>query len=94
MAFLNLSLISVETRKAYPLSTQQIVRDKKEGCIKDKSVKKSKKKKHGKVGRPKGSGNQDKKILNFLPILNLSKESVNKALKRIDKHIDIVYFCL
>ncbi|MDQ7083903.1 MAG: transposase [Sulfurovum sp.] len=29
LAFLNLSLISVETRKAYPLSTQQIVRDKK-----------------------------------------------------------------
>ncbi|MDQ7084313.1 MAG: hypothetical protein Q9M36_05005 [Sulfurovum sp.] len=28
LAFLNLSLISVETRKAYPLSTQQIVRDK------------------------------------------------------------------
>ncbi|MDQ7046085.1 MAG: transposase [Sulfurovum sp.] len=92
LAFLNLSLISVETRKAYPLSTQQIVREKKEGCIKDKSVKKSKKKKHGKVGRPKGSGNKDKKDIELSPYLKFVQESVNKALKRIDKHIDIVYF--
>jgi hypothetical protein len=92
LAFLNLSLISVEKRKAYPLSTQQIVRDKKEGCIKDKSVKKSTKKKPNKVGRPKGSGNKDKKDIELSPYLKFVQESVNKVLKRINKHIDIVYF--
>ncbi|MDQ7083681.1 MAG: transposase [Sulfurovum sp.] len=55
-------------------------------------MKKSKKKKHNKVGRPVGSGNQDKKDIELSPYLKFVKESVNKALKRIDKHIDIVYF--
>ncbi|MDQ7084819.1 MAG: hypothetical protein Q9M36_07730 [Sulfurovum sp.] len=55
-------------------------------------MKKSKKKKDAKVGRPKGSGNQDKKDIELSPYLKFVKESVNKALKRIDKHIDIVYF--
>ncbi|MDQ7085450.1 MAG: transposase [Sulfurovum sp.] len=55
-------------------------------------MKKSKKKKDAKVGRPKGSGNQDKKDIELSPYLKFVQESVNKALKRIDKHIDIVYF--
>lgn len=93
LAFLNLSLISVETRKAYPLMTKQIIKTSKEGCVKDKSSKKSeKKKKKGKRGRPKGSGNKDKKEVELSPYLRFVQESIEEALKRIDKHIDIVYF--
>ena len=45
LAFLNISLISVEDRKAYPLINKQIIRENKEGCVKDKSNKKGKVKK-------------------------------------------------
>jgi len=93
LAFLNLSLISVEDRKAYPLMTKQIIKTSKEGCVKDKSSKKSeKKKKKSKRGRPKGSGNKDKKEVELSPYLKFVQKSIKEALKRIDKHIDIVYF--
>ena len=93
LAFLNLSLIDVEKRKAYPLINKQIIKESKKGCVKDKSSKKSKKKKKkGKRGRPKGSGNKDKKEIELSPYLKFVQESINKALKRIDKHINIVYF--
>lgn len=93
LAFLNLSLISVETRKAYPLATKQIVKTKKEGCVKDKSSKKAKKKeKRGKPGRPKGSGNKDKKDVELSPYLKFVQGTIKKALKQIDKQVDIVYF--
>jgi len=72
LAFFNISLISVEDRKAYPMINKQIIRENKEGCVKDKSSKKNKVKKKGKRGRPKGSGNKDKKDH---PILNLFKST-------------------
>ena len=40
--FLNLSLVSVESGKAWSIFTKQIVRENKEGCVKDKSKKKEK----------------------------------------------------
>jgi len=93
LAFLNISLISVEDRKAYPMINKQIVKESKEGCVKDKGLKKSKKKKKkGKGGRPKGSGNKDKKNIELSPYLKFVQESIEESLKRIDKHIDIVYF--
>lgn len=93
LAFLNLSLISVETRKAYPLTTQQIIKPNKEGCVKDKSLKSGKDKKtKGKRGRPKGSANKDKQSVELSPYLKFVQKAIKEALKRIDKHIDIVYF--
>ncbi len=93
LAFLNLSLISVEARKAYPLTTQQIIKPNKEGCVKDKISKKGKAKKNkGKPGRPKGSTNKNKKSVALSPYLKFVQDAIKEALKRIDKHIDIVYF--
>lgn len=93
LAFLNLSLIGVEARKAYPLINKQIIKESKEGCIKDKGSKKEKnKKKKGKRGRPKGSGNKDKKSIELSPYLKFVQDTITEALKRIDKHVDIVYF--
>jgi hypothetical protein len=91
--FLNISLIDVTNRKAYPLVMKQIVKESKEGCIKDKSKKvQSKPKKHNKAGRPKGSKNKNKKDVELSPFLQFTKEAINKALTRINKDIDILYF--
>ncbi len=90
LAFLNLSLIDVDTRKAYPLITKQIIKPNKKGCVKDKSSKSKKTK--GKVGRPKGSGNQDKGSVKLSPYLIFVKESITEVLQRINKHINITYF--
>ena len=56
ICFLNLSLLSVETRTAYPLITEQLVR----GDI-QKSAPKAVMPKNPKPGRPKGSVNKNKK---------------------------------
>jgi len=93
LAFLNISLISVEDRKAYPMRNKQIVKESKEGCIKDKSSKKSKeKKKKGKRGRPKGSGNKDKKSIELPPYLKFVQKSIKKTLEQIKGDINIEYF--
>jgi len=91
LAFLNISLIDVENRKAYPISMQQIVKESKDGCIKDKTKKQKNKKKRG-VGRPKGSGNKNKKDIKLTPYLEFVKSSIDNALKLINKELDIVYF--
>jgi hypothetical protein len=91
LAFLNISLIDVENRKAYPISMQQIVKESKDGCIKDKTKKQKNKKKRG-VGRPKGSGNKNKKDIELTPYLEFVKSSIDNALKLINKELDIVYF--
>jgi hypothetical protein len=74
LAFLNISLIGVEARKAYSMINKQIIKTSKEGCVKDKRSKKNKtKKKKGKRGRPKGSGNKDKKDIELSPSKICSK---------------------
>ncbi len=93
LAFINLSLIDVENRKAYPLINKQIVKENREGFKKDKSSRNSKKKtKKRKKGRPKGSGNKDKKEVELSPYLKSVQESIKKALERIDNYIDFIYF--
>jgi len=91
LAFLNISIIDVNLRKAYPMVTKQIVRNNKEGCVKTKESKTTKSKKRG-VGRPKGSGNKSKKDIELSPYLKFVQEAIQGALKKIDKHVDIVYF--
>jgi len=93
LAFLNISLIGVDARKAYSLINKQIIKESKEGCVKDKSAKKSKsKKKKNKRGRPKGSGNKDKKEVELSPYLKFVQNTIKEALQWIDKEVDIVYF--
>ncbi len=93
LAFLNISLIGVDARKAYPLINKQIIKESKKGCVKDKSAKKSNsKKKKGKRGRPKGSGNKDKKEVELSPYLKFVQDTIKEALQWIDKEVDIVYF--
>jgi hypothetical protein len=97
ISFLNLSLISVESRKAWSIFTQQIVRENKEGCVKDKSSKKSKSKsknKGNKRGRKKGSKNKNRKDVELSPYLKFVQESIIKVLSIINKFVPIAYFLL
>lgn len=91
IGFLHLTLIDVNKRKAYPLSTQQILKDNKDGCKKDQT-KKKKNITRNKVGRPKGSGNKDKKNIDLSKYLLFIKKSINTVLKRINGDINIKYF--
>ena len=58
LCFLNLSLLSVETRTAYPLITEQLVR----GDV-QASAPKAVIPKNSKPGRPKGSVNKNRKVV-------------------------------
>jgi hypothetical protein len=68
----------IKKDSVYLLGGDEVVVSK-EGCVKDKSSKKSKtkksktKKKKGKRGRPKGSGNKDKKDIELSPSKICSK---------------------
>jgi len=93
LAFLNISLISVEDRKAYPMINKQILKESKEGCAKDKSSKKAREtKKKRKKGRPKGSGNKDKKNIELSPYLKFVQNTIKEALDQIKEEIYIGYF--
>ena len=91
VAFLELVLIDVNTRKAYPLSTQQIVKEHKTGCKKDRS-KKAKTEKNSKVGRPEGSGNKDKKEVELSKYLIFIQSTIKSVLELVKAHLNITYF--
>jgi len=91
IAFLELVLIDVATKKAYPLSTQQIVKENKEGCKKDRS-KKLKKEKNRKAGRPEGSGNKDKKEVELSKYLIFIQTTIKSVVALVKANIGITYF--
>ena len=91
LAFLNISRIGIDARKAYPLSNEQILKESKEGCIKSKTKKKKQKKKRGK-GRPEGSGNKDKMNPELPKYLEFVKNAITTALERIGKDVNVKYF--
>jgi len=65
LSFFSLSLISVNKRRSYPIMTEQVVKEKDEKPAKQKTSKKSK----GKVGRPKGSKNKNRREVELTPYL-------------------------
>jgi hypothetical protein len=91
ISFLNISLISVETRKAYPLVNKQITSAVKDGCVKDKTSKNTKQEK-GKAGRKKGSKNKNLKDIELSPYLLFVQKTIMTLLVLIGKKIKITYF--
>jgi len=91
LAFLHLTLIDVNTRKAYPMTTQQIVKDNKDGCKKNLTKKKNDTTKN-KVGRPKGSGNKDKKDIVLSKYLLFIKKAINTVVNMIKEDLNVKYF--
>ena len=91
IAFLQLVLIDVDSSKAYPLFTKQIVKENKSGCKKSRS-KNTKTKQESKVGRPKGSGNKDKKAIELSKYLVFIQGAIRLILGLIQSKLQITYF--
>ena len=87
LCFLNLSLAQVETRAAYPLITEQLVREE----VKE-SAPKAVKEKHGKRGRPKGSANKNKKDVELSPFQTQLQGCIRAALELVGMDFGLVYF--
>jgi len=87
--FINLSLIDVGTRKAYPLVSEQLVRE----DVKKSAPKAAKKKSpKGKAGRAKGSKNKSRTEVKLSPFLTQLQGCIRQALLLIGCDIQVVYF--
>ena len=86
VSFFALALVSVQERRAYPLSVEQIVRDEAEkmaGKAKAAAKKKGASSTKGQPGRKKGSKNKNKAVVVLSPELVRIKKMVSALLQRI-----------
>jgi len=89
LCFINLSLIDVKSRKAYPLLTEQLVR----ADVKKTAPKAVKKKgSKGKGGRPAGSKNKSRTEVTLSPFLVQLKGCIQQALLLTGCDMQIAYF--
>ena len=79
--------MSVETRTAYPLLTEQRIR----GNVQE-SAPKAVKPKNPKPGRPKGSANKNRKAVELSPFQAQLQACIRAALTLIGLDLGIVYF--
>jgi putative transposase len=80
-------LVHVETRTAYPLITEQLVR----GDVQDSAPKAVKAKKQA-VGRPKGSLNKNRKAVALSAFQTQLQGCIRSALALIGLDLNLVYF--
>jgi len=88
LCFINLSLIDVDSRKAYPLITEQLVRKK----AQQSAPKAETKKKAGKKGRPKGSKNKNSKDVTLSDFQQQLQGTIRQALKLTESDLKLSYF--
>ena len=89
LCFINLSLIDVDSRKAYPLLLEQLIRE----DVKKTAPKAAKKKAvKGKAGRAKGSKNKSRTDVTLSPFLAQLQGCIRQALLLIGVDIQIAYF--
>jgi putative transposase len=97
LSFFVLSLVSVNQRHAYPVSTEQTVRSEEEkaACKVKKETKKVKAEgPKRKVGRPKGSKNKDKTEVILSPELLRIQKMVKALLVQIGSLLHLVYLVM
>jgi len=100
IAIFALALINVQERRSYPTMVEQVVRTEAEkeaakARTKTRKVKNDKKvESSGKLGRPKGSKNQDKTKVDFTPELLRIKTMVQEQLSVLQSFIPISYLAL
>jgi len=82
ISFLSFSLVDVESRRAYPLFTKQLKKEKK--SKKEKAVKKS-------VGRPKGSKNKNSSVLRLKGLFRIVGWYI-RIIKKVIKIPTLQYF--
>ena len=89
LCFISLSLIDVESRKAYPLLVEQLVREEAKKTAPKAAKNKASK---GKVGRPKGSKNKSRTDVELSPFLTQLQGCIRQALLLIGVDMHITYF--
>jgi putative transposase len=99
LGFFSIAIIDVKNRRAYSLSTEQIVRsaEEKEQAKQRKEKRKARSQKPGPKrprGRPVGSKNKNKAEVTLSPELQRILAQAQKVLKLIDKKIRLAYFVL
>lgn len=100
LSFFALSLVSVEQRKAFPISIEQVIKPEAEKA--KKLIEKPKTPKNElnqetvkkKGGRPKGSKTKDKKEVNLTPDFLRIRSMVQNLLKKISKFLPLTYLVL
>ena len=100
LAFFALSLVNVGQRKSYPLLVEQVIRTEaeKQAAQQKKAQKQLKQRKSstkkGKVGRPKGSGNKNKRQIEWTPELRRVEQMAATLIKRVGWLCALRYFVL
>jgi putative transposase len=100
LSFFTLSLVSVEQRKAFPISVEQVIKpkeDKEKKIIKKPKASKNKPQEETvkkKGGRPKGSKTKDNKEVNLTPDFLRIRCMVQDLLKKISKFLPLTYLVL
>jgi putative transposase len=95
VAFFVFALVHVETREAYTLCAEQVIRTKEEkDQAKLRKLKKQSKgaKEDNKLGRPLGSKNKNKEEITLNPELLRILSWTQKILAVISKNIPLIYF--
>ena len=98
IAIFSLSLVSVQERRSYPLRVEQVVRSEAEKA----AAKASQKKKPAKAGqttpkkpgRPKGSKNRDKTLVELTPELQRIQKMVQNQLAALHNLVTVRYLAL
>ena len=85
---MNLSLLEVETRKSYPLITEQLMREE----VRE-SAPKAVKEKRTKRGRPKGSVNKNRKDVELSPFQTQLQGCIRAVLKLVGVGLSLVVSC-
>lgn len=99
LCFFNFSLINTKTRTAYPVLSEQVIREQVEGpkAAKRKAKKQEKcklSKQKRKPGRPKGSKNKNKLQPELSPYLCFIQDNLKALLARIGMDLSVVYVVL
>ncbi len=102
VSFFTFSLISTKHRTSFPLMIQQIVRSEKETGVESliseeqnkKDQNKSKPEKKNKPGRPKGSKNKNKEIVELSPYLCFIQSMLKEVLQIIGNGTILTYIVL
>jgi putative transposase len=100
LSFFALSLVSIEQRKAFPISIEQVLKSKnKKPQILKEEVKKTQTEPNQetpqkKRGRPKGSKNKDKKEVIFTSELLSIRSLIQDLLKKLSKFLPLTYLVL
>ena len=98
IAIFSLSLVSVEERRSYPLRVEQVIRSEAEKAAakerRKKRAKKSTAMPKKKRGRPKGSRNRDKTLVELTPELKRIQDMVKKQLKMLHDRVTVCFLVL